>query len=414
MKVLVTFSLYRRFKNKATICFNVILFFAIFGLFFSDYVVAFVNPSFGEKEVVYVSNIEESLQTHLQENVSNYEFEVNIKDIKEQVEAGELVLEWKENQYTLHSKYAIPTMDILNIQAIISLHEKQKVMMNSNQIELLNEYNKEVIVNNEVLKKEESMSEVKANLIFMFISSVYFMMLSFISGVASEVVNEKTTKTLELILTSISAKTHFYSKLLVGWLVIVIQGILSISYIALFFLIRYFHDQGVGVLEFLSTLNIVPIEGVTFNEVLALLNLDFMFICKAVLIVFFLLVGILVMQLVLVIVSSFTVTIEEAANIQAPFYLMLLGIYYLVIALNNPQDLTEGLGYLLSFVPIFNMLLMPCRIMVQDVVFYEILISLGISLYLANIVIKRGIKIYEKGVLDYSSKGMLDILMKLK
>lgn len=413
MKVLVQFSLKRRFKNKATICFNIILFVAIFGVFFLDYIIEIVNPSFQENEMLYVYGIEESLQTYLQESLENYDIQVYDEDINDIVEKGELVLE-KQEEYIIHSKYTLSSIDLLSIQALLSLYEKQKILMSSNQSELLIEYSKEIILTNEVLKEEESMSESKSNLIFMFISSIYFMMLSFISGVASEVVNEKTTKTLELILTSVSAKLHFYSKILVGWLVIVLQGCLSMSYIIVAYTIRSIHDQGTGLISAVNKLGIIDMEGITFNEVIKTLDLDITFVFKLILVILFLLVGILVMQLVLVIISSFTVTIEEASNIQAPFYLLLLGIYYLVIALNNPQDLTEGLGYFLSFIPIFNMLLMPCRIMVQSVPFYELIISLSISIYLIKIVIEKGIIIYERGVLDYSSKGMIDILMKLK
>ena len=38
----------------------------------------------------------------------------------------------------------------------------------------------------------------------------------------NEVIYEKSTKTLELILTSVSAKAHFLSKMVVGWLAIFI------------------------------------------------------------------------------------------------------------------------------------------------------------------------------------------------
>lgn len=43
----------------------------------------------------------------------------------------------------------------------------------------------------------------------MVVTGIYFMMLSFATTVANEVVYEKATKTLELILTSVSARTHF-------------------------------------------------------------------------------------------------------------------------------------------------------------------------------------------------------------
>ncbi len=412
MRVLIRFSLHKRFKNKSTICFNILLCIGILGAIFSDKVVHFFDPEFSEQQTVYTSNIDVQLQTYLQESQNDYIFMPLTNTVEEHMKQNELVIEKIEQSYIVHSKYILSTMEMLNIQNYLSMYEKQKIMETSQQAELLEAYNAPIALENKVLNQKDSMSETKANIIFMFVSSVYFMMLSFISGVASEVVNEKTTKTLELILTSVSAKLHFYSKIIVGWLVIVLQGIASISYIIITLLIRQLYDQGAGLIAFLKQMKLLETEALTFQELIATFDLTSTFLMQVIMVLLFLCMGIFMMQLILVIISSFTATIEEASNIQAPFYLLLLGIYYLVTALNNPQDLSEGLGYTLSFVPLFNMLLMPCRIMAQQVPISELIVSLLCSITILICIINRGILIYEKGVLDYSNNGLKDIVRK--
>lgn len=325
-----------------------------------------------------------------------------------------MILEKKDEQFILHSKYELNPMTISTFSINLTRYHKDKMMEDVEDKELLAAYNQEVFVENQTLKKQNEISSDKSNLIFMFVTSVYFMMLSFVSGVASEVVNEKATKTLELILTSVSAKTHFYSKLFVGWLVIVMQGVASISYIIFWLLIRSIYDQGTGVVALVKKLNLIEIKGSNFYSVLMNFDFSFSFFEKIFYILIFLLIGILIVQLVLVIVSSFVSSIEEASNIQAPFYLLLLGFYYLVLAINNPHELSEGIGFYLSFIPFMNMLLMPCRILIQDVPMLQMIISASISLYLVYIILTKGSKVYERGVLDYSCKGFIQVLKSMR
>ena len=123
--------------------------------------------------------------------------------------------------------------------------------------------------------------------------------------------------------------------------------------------------------------------------------------------ILFLMLGVLFIQLVMVIVSSFVSSVEEAGNIQAPFYLLLLIIYYFVIAINNPYDLTEGIGYYMSYMPFINMLLMPCRLLISEVPIFEIVVSLSASIFAIICILYIGIPLYEKGVLDYSCKRVV-------
>ncbi|MEG0736354.1 MAG: ABC transporter permease, partial [Longicatena sp.] len=97
--------------------------------------------------------------------------------------------------------------------------------------ESLNAYIAPVILKNEVKEKNKGSDDQQSNLIFMVITGIYFMMISFATTVANEVVYEKATKTLELILTSVSAKVHFISKMIVGWLVVFVQCLSVGAYI---------------------------------------------------------------------------------------------------------------------------------------------------------------------------------------
>lgn len=414
MKEMIRFSLHRRFGNKATKWFNVLLFMMIACMLFLDCVISFFDPSFQQKEMVYLENINNDEVSYYKENSNqDYQFKVLKKKRKEAIESNHLVLRKNKGDYILYSKYEVDDMVLSQFQFFIDNFHKEQLMMEYttlDNVQLINEYNKSMELKNKVSDKQGNVSSDKGNVIFMFVTAIYFMMISFVSSVASEVVNEKTTKTLELILTSVSAKTHFYSKLIVGWLVILLQGLLSFSYLLFWFLLRSLYDQGNGLVKMIQYFHLLEIKGNNFYAILMNLDLTPDFFVKLIYSFLFLLIGILFIQLIMVIVSSFVTTIEEAGNIQAPFYLLLLGIYYLVIAINNPHDLTEGIGCFLSYLPLFNMLLMPCRLIIENVALWQLLLSATLSILLIIILVKKGIPYYERGVLDYSNKGLLTMM----
>lgn len=414
MKELIHFSLYRRFRNKATITFNIIIFVAIALACFSDKIMNIIDPTYTEKEVVYIKGADSNLSEYLNElEDETYIFKKIDKNIKKKIEEGYDVIEVKKDKYILHTKYEASLKTITTYNLYLTNYHKMLVMNNSEDRMLIEKYNKEIKIENKILEKKVDLSTDKSNLIFMFVTSIYFMMLSFVSGVASEVVNEKSTKTLELLLTSVSAKTHFYAKLIVGWLVIVLQGILSLSYIIFWLLIRSVYDQGVGLLAFINKIGLYHFEDKNFYAILFKFDFNITFFKTILYVVLFLLLGILLMQLILVVISSFVSSVE-AGNIQAPFHLLLLGFYYLTLAINNPHELSEGIGYYLSYVPFFNMLLMPCRILIQNVPTIQLVISLSLSMFCILLVLRYGGKAYEKGVLDYSCKGFIDVIKKMR
>ena len=244
----------------------------------------------------------------------------------------------------------------------------------------------------------------------MVVTGIYFMMLSFATTVANEVVYEKATKTLELILTSVSARTHFLSKLLSGWLTVLLQCAISGGCLLFWTLIRWQIDNGSGLLKAAKSLQLLSIKEATFSQVLAHIDLSFDFLLLLLGIAFFLLAGMLLIQMLLVVISSFISSIEAAAAIQAPFYMILIAVYYLTLSLNDPQHMSQGIGYYLSFLPFLSMLMMPCRFLMTVVTVPEFLLAAFLAIASLTAVLHYGGAIYQRGVLDYSNKGFLQIM----
>jgi len=241
---------------------------------------------------------------------------------------------------------------------------------------------------------------LRENLIFVLLTSIYFMMLNFISVNSNEIIQEKTSNILEFILTSVTPFQHFCAKIITGLTTVAIQLGLSAGVFGVLLLQRLTMDQGRGLFDLANKYFSLESNKITFELLQELFNLDSSLMMKAGLALVFLILGLVILQVLILILSAKVKTIEEAASIQGPFYLGLLALYYLSLILNTPQQLAHGLGYVLSFVPISSMLLMGMRILSGPISVNELSLSLLMSLLALVMIIGIGYKGYQKGLVN--------------
>ncbi len=238
---------------------------------------------------------------------------------------------------------------------------------------------------------------------FMIITSIYFLMLSFSTTVANEVVVEKTSNTCEMMLTSISYKEHYYAKMLIGWFAIIIQAISLLAIIGFWFVLRLIIDKGEGLFALFYQWQWIPIPGVNFITLLANISIKSEQIITWLLLLFFLFSGILLVQLIVLLCSVHIESIEEASSIQGPFYLGLLVLYYVVLLLNNPSFMQSILGLIVSSLPLFSMLFMPVRLLFYAVTVAEWFLAGIVSVVVLGLAIIYGEAYYKRHLLRGNS-----------
>lgn len=413
MKELVKFSLKRRFCNSATVLLNILLCLVVSAVLFADKLIELVNPAMLENQKIFL-NVDEIIESSLlnmeQEGLEFIADKSSGEEIlKENPKA--LVL-YYDDGYKVASQYKASAEMIQALEAILQNVHQTLTLNECLSIEEMEQLNQSLQLENIVSHEDVQMDSDKQNLVFMLITSIYFTMLSFSTSVANEVIYEKSTRQLELILTSVSAKTHFLSKMTVGWLAILVQALMMVIYVGAAGLLRILFDEGRGLIRLINQLHLLHIEQETIPLFLKSLPIEGEFIVKLIFIFFFLMMGILLLQMVLVVISSFIANIEEAGNVQGPFYMILLGIYYFTLSINTPYQMSEGIGFVLSFFPFLNMLFMPCRLLIQNVSVIELSLSALISCIFMWMILTKGPTVYQRGVLDYTSKGFLGVMKK--
>jgi ABC-2 type transport system permease protein len=297
--------------------------------------------------------------------------------------------------------YLISKVDEINIQSKI-----YQLLLSNHQLRMESESNSSVYkwlekyesIEVEFLEFKVEDNQFKHQLIILFLTSIYFMMLNFIAVNSNEIIMEKTSHMIPIILSSVSVRVHFITKLIVGFSSIVFQIVSSIGIVGLVILSRYRLDQGKGLIQLIVRYLPVNIESISLSELLKLIDFKWSDVNYVLLGLLFILLGIFLIQICILILSSKVRTMEEAASIQGPFYLFLLVTYYLALSLNTSHSLSTGLGYSLSFVPVFSMLIMPMRLLTENVISIEVMVSILFTIVFISLIFILFYPIYEKSI----------------
>ena len=387
MKTLILFSLKRRFKNRVSIGLSILYVLIVTAIMYADVISEFFNFDFSQPYEIVLDNV-------MQEKIVNNDLWLKQGFVFSQ-ENGNLSIEYIDDVYVVKGK-----TDLI-LQTKI-----KELLLNNHQHTLLSTASssaQEYIDNysniNLVFDQETfGIDYLKQQIIMVLLTSLYFMMLNFIAVNSNEIILEKTSNVLALFLSCVSSFEHYLAKFISGIVNVSVQILGSILVIATLIFIRYQDDRGQGLFIMISKYLPIPLEDLNFNSFFSLFNFQVKDFFVFLLSLIFLVIGIAIVQVLVLVLSSRVKTSEEAGAIQGPFYLALLILYYGSLSLNSSEQLSNGLGYILSFVPVTSMLVMPMRIVSNTVPFFELLLSSLISLISLAFILTVLYPIYKKGL----------------
>lgn len=391
MKHIIKFSLNRRFKNKVTLILHVLVICISFTVLFIDKVLEFFFEDSNEKITVYYNKDISYL--------FNDDSEMFI--YKEGYDEKEINI-YFEDKWIIESEHSLDSILSMQLQAelVDAISRSWFNTLNDDSINLImNNISPEI---SEKTLSKSVVSQDKMNMSMFLITGIYFAMISFSTMIANEVVYEKTSKVLELVLTSVSTSIHYFSKMIVAWLTVMIQVSSIVFEVIIAVILRNMYDQGSGLLKILNKYNLIENNPLTFKDFINNLGIDSSLIYILAVSMIYMLLGIIIVQMIMVCLSSFIKSIEESGAIQAPVYIIFLLVYYLALALNTPSKLNSGIGYYLSLSPIVSMLFMPMRLLLVEVSIYEILLGIVLNIITLVIFAYYGSKIYKHGILGGS------------
>jgi len=247
----------------------------------------------------------------------------------------------------------------------------------------------------------------RENFVFMILTAVYFMVLNFSAMTSNEVVAEKSANVLDMVLSATDVDSHYRSKLLSGWLTMFLQGGFALGFFGFFAYLRNQEDLGRGLLIWGSQFGLVDRSTVSFRILIEKMSLDLSFGLSILLCILFLFCGMALIQILMMVIATKLKSAEEASILQGPVYVFLLILYYIALSQNTAPRLTNGFGYIASFVPLGSMLFMPMRLLLVKVGIFEIILSGCIAFFALASAMWIGQKIYVSGIRQKSRKRFI-------
>ena len=331
------------------------------------------------------------------------------KLLNDKEEAGNIVVIFETDKDN-NLKATIVTKEYLNVSGYAKINnalQNTKVALavsDSNvSAEELAEIYSEIKIDRKVLDQDKKSEEESMNMImttaFPIIILPFFILTIFlVQMIGAEVNDEKSTRGMEIIISNVSPKVHFASKVIAGNLFVIVQGILLAIYGGLGFLVRIIttpkgvsnSDVMTGALKMVKDIMESNVgEKLIYIIPVTLLLMVLTFIAYS------LLAGIL---------ASMTTNIEDFQQLQTPIMIISLTGYYLAMM----AGVFDGALFIkvAAFIPLISAILAPCLLLLGQMSIIEVLIATIFVILTNFLLIKYGLKIYKAGILNYSSSKL--------
>lgn len=389
MRSLILFSLKRRFINPVALSLQVLLTLALIVLFNLDRISTVLKLDLNKPFPIQVSELTQK------ELIQNDYWEKQGVTLSQ--EKAPLSIDFRNGIYEVKGAATLSLQ--VKIYGLLLQSHQQKLLNQSHPsvTEFIMMYNSAPVVFDAPIDPLEA---IQGSIVFAILTSVYFMMLNFISVNSNEIIQEKTSNILEFILTSITPFQHFCAKILTGLITVLVQIGFSVGVFGFLLIQRLNLDHGKGLFLLANKYFNLEGTGIDFVTVFQLFKITPNFMVKIGVACVFLIIGLVILQVLILVLSARVKTIEEAASIQGPFYLGLLGLYYVSLVLNTPQQLSQGVGVVLSYLPISSMLIMGMRLFSTTVTTEELSLSLLGSVFALTLIMGIGFTWYRKGLVN--------------
>lgn len=435
LNYLVGVSLKRKIKTKWFLIANIVLAIILVGIINIDSIITMFGGDFNEKTNVYVldntnktydifisqfnnanslltNSGEESEYNIIKEERSLDELKNLINNDEKEKDSIIIVFNDSETNYLDVSLITKEYIDLIDMQSLTTALNNTKTTIaiyNSNisEEELTAIYSpvniERIYLDNDKTAQDENAKMIMTTVFPILILPFFMLIIYLVQMIGAEVNDEKQTRGMEIIISNVSPKTHFFSKVIAGNLFVLLQGALLFIYSFIGVLIRKIiggnlinngvTDQVKGVISTALNSNVGSQLKIVLPLTIILMLITFL--------AYSLLAGVL---------ASMTTNTEDFQQLQTPIMVVLLLGYYTSMM----AGMFEGSIFIkiLSFIPFVSAILSPSLLILGQIGIFEVIISIILMIIVIYLLIKYGLRIYKTGILNYSSKNLWKKMFK--
>jgi ABC-2 type transport system permease protein len=398
-----------KLKTKSFITTTLVTALILVGLTNMTNIISYFNKGNGEEKVAVIDEtgelyplFEAQLKT-VNEKLIIEEFKGSETEAEDQVESeqfqGLLILNYDEAMLPIATYKSLSVADFVipgDLQATLQQVKSQlaasQLQLTPEQLGKLSEpVSFERIALKDNAKTQEELSEARG-LVYVILFVIYFAVIMYANMIAMEVATEKSSRVMEILISSVSPIKQMYGKILgIGLLSLTQMAILLMT--GSYFVKRNLQTMQGGFFEFLGFQNI-PASTIVYA-------------------VIFFILGYFLYATLAAFLGSLVSRIEDVQQMITPMTMLVVaGFMIAMFGLNQPDTTFITVT---SYIPFFTPMLMFMRVGMLTLPVWEPLLGIIILIITIAILAIFGAKVYSGGVLMYGkSNSFKDIKRALQ
>ena len=389
---LTKYGLKKKFKSKSFIISNIIIFLLLLVVFNIDTIISLFGGDFENSTNIYVvDNTNESfdlfkanyetLKMNISDSISQDEIinsNKTTEELKEEIkDTLDIIIELNTDEAN-YLKANIITENYIDtikyqtlIQTINNTKYQEALLKSSIDIDELSRISKPVEIERTIIDETKNTEEENMNtimsVVFPTIILPFFMLIVLlVQMIGGEINEEKTTRSMEVIISNVSAKTHFFSKLLANNTFVIIQALLLFLYGVIGFITRNIFSSSTTsdfTNEIGNALSSLAKSGIV-DKLYYLIPLT----------IILMILSFIAYSLIAGILASMTTNPEDFQHIQTPIMIICFVSYYLAAM----ASMFNGSLFIkiLSYVPLISFLLSPSLLVIGQIGIIDVSISI--------------------------------------
>lgn len=418
---LIKYSLKKKINTKWFKVVNILLCLLLVFIINMDSVINFFGGDFNEKDKIYVvdnagsyNSFSNYLQT-LAESLDLGEYEVildnTVLNNKDELDDKVVVVinrnatDFIDSEIVSFDTVSRSTYEVIvnSLNAVKSEMVLQTSGMSADEIaRLTSPVSITETVLNEDAKDNQTKEMLSGVVTTVVIVPFFILIVTMVQMLGAEINDEKTSRGMEVIISSVPAKMHFASKVLAALSYVLIQGGLLFLYGFLGVMIRKVmvsgSDAGISGM-FSETIEMLKNAGVFDLLLKGAIPLIILFI-----------VSFALYAVVSAVLASMTTNNEDFQQLQTPLMIIMLVGYYVALM----AVVFDGAVFInvLAFVPMLSVMIAPTLYLLGEMSLVALTLTTLVTIVATYIIYHYGLRIYKVGILNYSSSKLWKKMFK--
>lgn len=415
-KYLIKYSLKKKIDTKWFKIVNILLLILIVFLVNMDYLINLFGGDFEETEKIYVVDNVGSFDTFssyfnaLATEMDMEEYEIildndilnNEEEIDEEVV---VVLNPSTTEYLSGEIVSFDAISRTTYEMIVNTMNavKSELVLTTSGLtpEEITALSSPVEITETVLNEDAQSNETKQNVgsivTTILIIPFFILIVTMVQMLGAEINDEKTSRGMEIIISSVPAKTHFLSKVIAAISYVLIQGILLLIYSGIAMLLR----------NILASTSTASAGTGMFNEIITMLSDAGIFSLLAkgsIILIIMFIASFIAYAITAAILASMTTNIEDFQQLQTPLMIIMLVGYYVALM----AVMFDGSIFIeiMAYIPLLSVMIAPTLYLIGEMSLLSLALSTLLTVVVTYFLYKYGLRVYKVGILNYSSSKL--------